>query len=322
MYSIEKLLEMITSKRSSVRYEACEWLRIRQESSDEIIYALQKAAYDTDPEVIARAALALQSDVHHQQMMHMGLIQPDEHELETPGVQPGAVGEVQGKDLVMNDRANMLKEIRSWGYWCLFLGVLHIALYGRLSPQWGILLILVGLASFYFRNASIFIIYAVTMLWAAFSNFLGFTIIWVIFAIVQVYFSIRIFMSYQRYSKVETEYLGSKIDQISIDPSIQRASTLFPWVGSFLGCISTLGLVAVILIALLLGIKTGNTSSTPGYLNFSFSFLVNIGVLGFAVGLASLLAKYRLKALALTGVVAGAVTLLLALGLRLLSLLS
>jgi hypothetical protein len=77
MYSKEKLLEMLSSEKSSTRYEACEWIRVSQESSPEIINALEKASHDLDKEVAERAILALQADVHHQMAIKMGIIEPD-----------------------------------------------------------------------------------------------------------------------------------------------------------------------------------------------------------------------------------------------------
>jgi tetratricopeptide (TPR) repeat protein len=77
MYSKEKLLEMLSSEKSSTRYEACEWIRVSQESSPEIINALEKASHDLDKEVAERAILALQADVHHQMAIKIGIIEPD-----------------------------------------------------------------------------------------------------------------------------------------------------------------------------------------------------------------------------------------------------
>ncbi|NJD59363.1 MAG: hypothetical protein C3F13_07190 [Anaerolineales bacterium] len=77
MYSREKLLEMLTSNKPSVRYEACEWIRVSQESSPEIVIALEKATHDVDKEVTERATLALQADVHHQMAIQIGMIEPD-----------------------------------------------------------------------------------------------------------------------------------------------------------------------------------------------------------------------------------------------------
>jgi len=83
MYSQEKLLEMLTNKKTSVRYDACEWLRVSQESSPEIIHALEKASRDPNKDVSERANLALKSDVHHQMAIQIGMIKPDANYSET-----------------------------------------------------------------------------------------------------------------------------------------------------------------------------------------------------------------------------------------------
>lgn len=81
MYSKEELLEMLSSSQPSVRYEACEALRISEESSPEIINALEMASHDLDKDVAARAKLALQTDVHHQMAIKMGIVEPEEIEV-------------------------------------------------------------------------------------------------------------------------------------------------------------------------------------------------------------------------------------------------
>jgi Protein of unknown function (DUF3592) len=78
MYTTEKLLKMITSHKASVRYDACEWIRVRQESSPELVRALERATYDEDIDVAERAKYALQADVHHQLAIELGIIKPDD----------------------------------------------------------------------------------------------------------------------------------------------------------------------------------------------------------------------------------------------------
>src|SRR4030065_167267 len=77
MYSIEKLLEMLSSNKASDRYEACERLRHSKESSPEIVTALDKATHDEDKDIVERAILALSSDVHYHVAVKMGMIEPD-----------------------------------------------------------------------------------------------------------------------------------------------------------------------------------------------------------------------------------------------------
>jgi hypothetical protein len=76
MDSNKKLLEMLSSEKASTRYDACEWLRVSQESSPEIIHALEKASRDPNKDVSERANIALKSDVHHQMAIQIGMIKP------------------------------------------------------------------------------------------------------------------------------------------------------------------------------------------------------------------------------------------------------
>jgi uncharacterized RDD family membrane protein YckC len=77
MYSKEKLLEMLSSDKASIRYDACEDLRVSEESSPEIINALVNATQDEESWVAVKAKLALQADVHHQLAIKMGIVEPE-----------------------------------------------------------------------------------------------------------------------------------------------------------------------------------------------------------------------------------------------------
>lgn len=90
MYTKEKFLEMLASNNASIRYEACDRLLLNQESSPEIVQALQLACQDPDPDVAERANLALQADVHHQLAIELGIIQPDPIEQASSQTEPGA----------------------------------------------------------------------------------------------------------------------------------------------------------------------------------------------------------------------------------------
>jgi hypothetical protein len=82
MYSKEKLLEMLSSNKASVREDACEWIRISQESSPEIVTALEKVTHDENIYVAKLANAALSADIHHQMAITMGIIKPDKLEVE------------------------------------------------------------------------------------------------------------------------------------------------------------------------------------------------------------------------------------------------
>jgi len=210
----------------------------------------------------------------------------------------------------------MLKDNRTWGFWLLGLGVLHLVTSGIFSAPWGVLLILVGAAAFLFKTASMFVIYASTMVWAAVSNMLAGEIQWFFFALVQLYFTYRIIRSYRRYRNLEADYNRTSTGEMLTND--QKAGRFFPWLGLLTGVLSLVGLVAMILGIILAVILTEGAAEVPGFLDFIEGLLVNGGLLGVAFGLASLLSKYRLKGLAIAGLVGGALTVGLELALILL----
>ncbi len=309
MYSTPKLLEMIASDKSSIRYEACEWLRVSQESCPEIIYALQKASHDPDTEVAGRAAYALQADIHHSLAVQLGLAAPDERD-----TAPAALPVAPLTSGPNADHVAMLAGIRSWGVWSLLWGGISLFATGIFSSPWGVLLLIVGLASFFFRTASMYIIYGVTLAWAAIHNFSGFNLTWVIFSLVQVYATVRVFLSYRRYRRAEAEILAQPREPNPEAVSARRASVYFPWIGAFLGCLSFIGVVLGFLAALVISIEQKSASAVPGYIYYAIDLTINTGVLGFALGLASILSRYRPKILGVLALVAGALTLLIDLG--------
>ena len=212
----------------------------------------------------------------------------------------------QPNSSVINGYAAMLQEIRSWGLWSLGLGALHLVTSGFLSAPWGILLIIVGLGSFYFRSASMFVVYAVTLGWAAFSNLISFEIGWVGFALYQFFLAFRVFQQYRLFRDIEGEY-HAQSDQVLPNPAYR----FFPWLGSLFGCSSILAFVMIVLIVLVLAITSEGQASIPDYFVFFEGLAVNFGILGASIGLASLLSKYHRKPLAIVGLISGVLTVLL-----------
>jgi len=221
-------------------------------------------------------------------------------ESESSGVEIADTGDIT------KDHALMLKEIRSWSLWLLGLGVLHIILSGFLNASWGILLIIVGVASFYYRTSSIFIIYVATLTWAAVSNFKSLESGWIFFSLVQVFIAFRVFQQYRRFHEIEGKFFKLGTDNANNGLlTKERAAHSFPWIGSILGCSSIIGLGILLVLTLLLASANGWTSVAPNYYIFLEGMLANIAVLGFAVSLASLLSKYRPNVPAIVGLIAG-----------------
>jgi hypothetical protein len=76
MTDLDKYLNMLKSPKVSVRYDACEELRVATESSPEAILALEDATKDKDEFVAERAQKALAADVHQRMGVKMGRAWP------------------------------------------------------------------------------------------------------------------------------------------------------------------------------------------------------------------------------------------------------
>lgn len=222
----------------------------------------------------------------------------------------------QSEDETLARHAKMLKELRSWGFWSLGLGVMHMIGSGFLSAPWGLMLIFVGLSSFLFKSASMFIVYAVTLAWAAISNISGLDLYWVFFALFQFYLSFKVFRQFGSFRDVEQEYhqLSSR-DPEGTPPVPNLAARSFPWIGSLLSCSSIIGFVILVIVVIVISIETEGMGTIPEYLGFLEGLIVNFAVLGFSVGLASLLSKFTPKWLGILAIIFGLLTLAVEIGL-------
>lgn len=227
---------------------------------------------------------------------------------DSPVSTDAGIGTASPAAAVNYSHAAMLAEIRSWAFWSLGLGALHLITSGFLSAPWGILLIIVGLGSFLFQSASMFIIYAVTLAWAGLSNVLSLEAVWIFFGLYQFYLAFRVFQRFRLFHNMETEASESTV--IDSAPK-ERADQFFPWLGSFFGCSSIVGFGLLVLTVIFIAVGSNGTATPPDYFGFIEGLIVNFGVLGASIGLASLLSKYKLKALAWIGLIAGVLTVVL-----------
>jgi hypothetical protein len=215
--------------------------------------------------------------------------------------------------------AAMLREIRSWGWWSLGLGALHLITAGFLSAPWGILLLIVGAASFLFREAAMFVVYGVTLAWAAISNILGGgQATWIIAGLFQIYMAFRVFRQFFRFRRVQEENDGSLIDAGSLESQSipKRAAVIFPWVGGILGILSLAGFITLFASTFVLVVLNVQISNPFVFL---LSLSGDLGVLGLAVALSSLLSRYRYKPLAAIGLAASTLTVVIQIILLLIS---
>ncbi len=200
--------------------------------------------------------------------------------------------------------AKMFREIKNWGVVLLILGAIQLFT-GGFNNMWAILLIIVGLASFYFRSPAMFVTYGITMLWAAISNALSGSSGWQFFSLLQVYFTYSIFRQYFQFRTIFNDPQNPEY----LDANQDKAARPFPWISFFLGIVSFVGLITAFVGAVLFAGLTGG-DQVPGFISFIEGIAFNFGVLAFSTGLAAVLSRYQHKVFSIIGIVTGGLVLL------------
>lgn len=205
----------------------------------------------------------------------------------------------------------MHSEIKKWGFFLILIGVIQIITSGFLSNTWGILLVIVGLSSFYFNSPALFVVYGSTLGWASISNALSGIGGWSIFSVVQFIFAFQTFRQYFLFRSIYKKLWEDENNLLLID----KANKPFPWVSLGMGMFSLVGIV-IILLSVVLLVGTSN-EDLFGLVDFAEGLVIDMALIGFATGLASILTGYEHKLFSSIGMVAGALVLLLEVGLRL-----
>ncbi len=215
------------------------------------------------------------------------------------------------------DRATMAKEVSSYGKWSLGWGAVNLVFSGLSSP-FGLVLLVLGLASFYFNLASMFIVYGIVFLWAAISNLFVGGGLASFFTIVLALSAVQAFRNYARYRPVETALLtgddGAEIAEADTGDSGPRVSArtaqILPW-SSFLIAIASLGgLLTSFVIGSIWLVATGN-EELPALIFFVAAASLQFGILALSLGVASILSGYRYKVLSAIGILGGTVALVI-----------
>jgi hypothetical protein len=311
---IEELLRDLQPEQTSdtIRALAARRLARLSESDARVVSALVVTReLDSSSVIREEAAKALRAPAHqaildqHPDLVQQALeTQRSQRDQPGPRVARAALSDTRrgAKSQPINATyEKMLREIRSWGRWSLILGAIHLLVSGFLSAAWGILLLIVGAASFYFRASAMFVVYSVTLGWVAISNILSGGSGWTVFAIFQLVLAWQVFRQYLRFRQAEAEMM--------IPEDLQRAADVFPWGAALLGGLAFTGFIGV-LISVVVFVGVTEASDVPGIFSLLEGLTMNLGILGFAAGLASLLAGYRRKLWAVLGIIAGVLTVL------------
>jgi hypothetical protein len=206
------------------------------------------------------------------------------------------------------------KEIQTWGISLTLLGLINIRYF--LEDPWGLFLILVGLGAFFFRSTAIFVVSGITMVWSGLEGLFFGEGNNVTFILIRFILSALIFWRFFKYHRVEVRLEQEKANLDRLNPA--RSARLFPWIGLTLGELSFLGTICW-LIWLMIMMSINPSIDVPSSLDFLAVILFYCAILGFAVGLASILCHHPNKSAAIGGIITSIFTIFFSMSFFLLS---
>jgi hypothetical protein len=202
-------------------------------------------------------------------------------------------------DATTEAETQMRAEIRSWGMWLLVWGVIQLVGASFLSATWSVVLIPIALGSFLFRTPANFVVYATMLGWAGLTNLFGGSLPLVGFGLLQLYLAFTVgrkFFFYRRALGAAASDGQGAVAQA--DWTTGQAATLFPALAGGFTAWSVLGCVLVLLwIAPSEGEMLAQGAGTLMEIN------LNLAVVGFGLGLASVLAGFRYRAVAIASAI-------------------
>jgi len=217
----------------------------------------------------------------------------------------------------------------------LILGAMNQFASGILDPGWGLLLIVVGLGSLYFRSLAMLAIYGITISWALVSNLGSGRVGWFAFAALQAWVAYSVFRKFVVLRRAQLRLASASPTTAAVPAGVaslqlaapgawspdastsdesDRAARVFPQAGCALTALSVVGVVALFVAIVVHNQETGtamDSVSTAGALKA----VVNLGVLGLALGVASLLMRYQARTINILTVAVASMWLLLYLAL-------
>jgi hypothetical protein len=210
----------------------------------------------------------------------------------------------------VEDYNRMKKSIRSWTWWLVICTVISAV---TSNTEWAIVLAIVALMSVYLYDVSgMYLVYAGLMLWASISNILlGGGGYWVSVGLIQLLFAgyaVREYLTYRSIGIVTN--VDPQTKDLSTSISSNRGSHL-AWISLLFGLIFLLSACSMISIGIVMQV-TNNVDIFAGtWADTVSNLIIDLGILGLPVGVASLVSNQRHKAAAVTGIVLGLISVLL-----------
>ncbi len=199
--------------------------------------------------------------------------------------------------VVVSEYAALHHHIRMWRWWLVAVGVVQVVLGSILGMPWGVVLVVIGGASFAAHEAVLLVVYSIVVLGSAVVNVSSLHWAWALFALVQTGYGVQMLRCYARHHAAEARYarLAHGLP-IGLPPPVTYAAAMLPWIGS------AAGMVAFGLSVL--------TQHTPGSaVSWGLFVPLDLAVAGLALCGAALVARHGVT-LALLGVFVSALTVL------------
>jgi hypothetical protein len=208
-------------------------------------------------------------------------------------------------------------------------GVVSIVVSSALDPTWGIVLIVIGVLSWFIKVPAMFVIYSVFLIGAAVSNGIaavtGVGIWWLALSLFQVIISFTIIRAYRKYRKIpllelyEEGNWPADLDQpqneFQITGRFAIASFILAMISGVLLSCTLLGAFMAAVIA----ITTEGSYLPSQLLMWVESGAVNIAWLAVALSVAAILSKNTRRGWAIAGLVIGGLVLIVELSFILLT---
>lgn len=247
---------------------------------------------------------------------------------------------VQGSGSEVDLVLEMYKNFRSWAVVSLIMGGASLVARETFDPVWGIVLIVIAVLSWKTRIPGMFAVYAVVMAWAAFSNLVsglsGGERWWLGLALMQVFWTVAIVKQYRKYRYIRlTELYQAGTWPANLDPPRNEnvVSGHFAAASVILAACPWLFLPVFCLAIFLFALAAQSSQSPeiamqsldqPGFVSLS-QFLCSgtlaMTVLALALGTGALVSKTTKRNLAIGGVIASAVFLIILLAFLLIGIL-
>ena len=187
----------------------------------------------------------------------------------------------------------------------LVLGVLQFVALGVRGAAWGSALIVIGLASFYFRSSAMLVVYGVAMVWVALSNALVGQTTWLV---LQLFLAVLALTRFASFRKMEGNLSPDELAASGLRPG--RAAKIFPWAAGALGVVALVGLLGMFSAGVLIGLVKGAQAVVPPILLRAEELVAAGAVLACAAALGSLLSTQPRRSGAVVGLATGGLTVL------------